>query len=80
MLTTNVERGRVKCHKYWPDVDELCEFEALTVTCVSETVSDNGSYVLRNFTLTHDDVSFVKLHCVLLNKVAVRLWSWLWNN
>ena len=62
MLTTNVERGRVKCHKYWPDVGETCEFEQLMVTCVSEMASDNGSYILRNFTLTHDDVSFIQLH------------------
>jgi len=61
MLTTNVERGRVKCHKYWPDVDETCQFGQLTVACVSESDSDDGSYVLRNFTLTHDDVSFIHL-------------------
>ena len=56
MLTTVVERGRVKCHQYWPDVDDTLQFDRLAVTCVSETTSDNASYILRNFTLTHDDV------------------------
>jgi len=66
MLTTNVERGRVKCHKYWPDVGDTLQFESLTVSCISETTSNNGSYVLRNFTMTHDDVSLVNIPYSLL--------------
>jgi len=62
MLTTNVERGRVKCHKYWPDVDETSQFEHLTVKCLTETSSDNGSYLLRHFTLHHDSVSELSCH------------------
>ncbi|CAB4065164.1 PTPN4 [Lepeophtheirus salmonis] len=31
MLTTIVEQGRVKCHKYWPDLDEKMEFEDFTL-------------------------------------------------
>ena len=70
MLTTNVERGRVKCHKYWPDVDDTAHFEHLSLSCMSESPSDNRSYILRHFTLAHDDVSFINCSAVLFRLPA----------
>ena len=33
MLTTIMERGRVKCHKYWPDLNTSAHYGDLVVTC-----------------------------------------------
>ena len=46
MLTTIVERGRVKCHQYWPNLGETAEFGRLSVTCVKDD-SSAGSFAFR---------------------------------
>lgn len=51
MLTTLTERGRTKCHQYWPHPPEVRHHGYLTVSCHSEEC--NLAYVTRKFTLTH---------------------------
>ncbi|KAM3851538.1 tyrosine-protein phosphatase non-receptor type 4 isoform 4-T5 [Vipera latastei] len=49
MLTTQVERGRVKCHQYWPDPGGSSLYGNFQVTCHSE--EGNPAYVFREMTL-----------------------------
>jgi len=52
MLTTIVERGRTKCHQYWPDVGQSLDFGQFKVTCVKEeSGSQTKSFVFRDFTI-----------------------------
>ncbi|KAI5088866.1 protein tyrosine phosphatase, non-receptor type 4b isoform X2 [Silurus meridionalis] len=51
MLTTQVERGRVKCHQYWPNVSATGTYDIFQVSCVSE--DGKSAYLLRELTLTH---------------------------
>lgn len=53
MLTTVVERGRIKCHKYWPATDETVLYGSVSVTCTRDESHD--SFAFRDFTLTHAD-------------------------
>ncbi|KAF0045386.1 hypothetical protein F2P81_001915 [Scophthalmus maximus] len=51
MLTTLTERGRTKCHQYWPHPPEVKDYGHMRVKCHSEEC--NLAYVMRQFTLTH---------------------------
>ncbi|KAJ8290619.1 hypothetical protein GJAV_G00015360 [Gymnothorax javanicus] len=51
MLTTLTERGRPKCHQYWPDPPDLRTYGNLQVCCHSEQC--NLAHVFRELTLTN---------------------------
>lgn len=58
MVTTLVERGRTKCHKYWPPLGETMEMNSyLELTCNKEEADSSGSYVLREFVMRDLQVS-----------------------
>ncbi|CAD6186012.1 unnamed protein product [Caenorhabditis auriculariae] len=44
MLTTTTERGRVKCHQYWPRLYESQEYGRLVVRCIKERQTPNCWY------------------------------------
>nr|CDJ86225.1 PDZ and Protein-tyrosine phosphatase domain containing protein [Haemonchus contortus] len=44
MLTTTIERGRAKCHQYWPRLHESHEYGRLLVTCIRDHDTPNCSY------------------------------------
>jgi len=54
MLTTEVERGRIKCHQYWPNLYETADHGHLQITCVKE--EKTSSFAFREFNLTHVEV------------------------
>ncbi|XP_032880727.1 tyrosine-protein phosphatase non-receptor type 4 isoform X2 [Amblyraja radiata] len=51
MLTTQVERGRVKCHQYWPELSKNASYGNFEVGCHLE--EGNPAYVFRELTLTN---------------------------
>ncbi|XP_058868919.1 tyrosine-protein phosphatase non-receptor type 3 isoform X2 [Acipenser ruthenus] len=53
MLTTLTERGKPKCHQYWPDPPEVKEYGNFQVCCHSEDC--NIAYVFRELTVTNTE-------------------------
>ncbi|XP_076159641.1 tyrosine-protein phosphatase non-receptor type 4b isoform X2 [Alosa pseudoharengus] len=53
MLTTQVERGRVKCHQYWPNPSSSATYGCFQVNCLSE--EGNSAYTVREMTLTNTE-------------------------
>ncbi|KAM8789747.1 tyrosine-protein phosphatase non-receptor type 4 isoform 4-T4 [Rhynchonycteris naso] len=53
MLTTQVERGRVKCHQYWPEPTGSSFYGCYQVTCHSE--EGNTAYIFRKMTLFNQE-------------------------
>lgn len=51
MLTTQVERGRVKCHQYWPNPESSATYGDFTVTCHNE--EGNAAFLVREMSLQH---------------------------
>ncbi|XP_054846795.1 tyrosine-protein phosphatase non-receptor type 3 isoform X1 [Eublepharis macularius] len=50
MLTTLTERGRTKCHHYWPDPPDIMEYGNFRVKCRSEDCTI--AYVFREMVIT----------------------------
>lgn len=61
MVTPLVERGRTKCHQYWPTLLQTSELGHLHVTCTKEEVEPTGSFVFREFRLTNLEVIFLAM-------------------
>ncbi|XP_062987281.1 tyrosine-protein phosphatase non-receptor type 3 isoform X2 [Elgaria multicarinata webbii] len=51
MLTTLTERGRTKCHHYWPDPPDIMEYGNFRVKCRSEDCTI--AYVFREIVVTN---------------------------
>lgn len=63
MLTTVLERGRIKCHQYWPDEGDQLELTpTFSVKCLREETDVTECFVFRDFLLCDH------LVCILLIK------------
>lgn len=53
MVTTLMERGRSKCHKYWPKLFDALDLGILRITCIKE--QESASFAFREFTLINSE-------------------------
>ncbi|XP_014356953.2 tyrosine-protein phosphatase non-receptor type 11 [Papilio machaon] len=55
MTTKEIERGKVKCERYWPDLNKTEVFKKYTI--FNESESSTPDYTLRRFIVTKKDES-----------------------
>lgn len=66
MLTTIMERSRMKCFQYWPQMGEVMQLSnTFSLKLLKETTDPTDSYVLRNFMLIDAAVSIYLTHLLL---------------
>ncbi|XP_004372241.1 tyrosine-protein phosphatase non-receptor type 3 isoform X2 [Trichechus manatus latirostris] len=53
MLTTLTERGRTKCHQYWPNPPDVVEYGSFHIRCQSEDCTI--AYVFREMLVTNSE-------------------------
>lgn len=65
MLTTIMERGRIKCHQYWPQLNEEMQLSAtFSIKLLTEKVDSSDSYVMRSIMLSDATVNHFELRLI----------------
>lgn len=66
MLTTIIERGRVKCAQYWPPLNEEMQLSStFSIKLLSEVSDSADSYILRKIALSDSTVGVFLLLLLL---------------
>jgi protein tyrosine phosphatase len=51
MITHETEKGRVKCCKYWPDINQQVKYDNLIIKCLE--IKEFDDYLLRELSVSN---------------------------